>query len=125
MRILVFESSARDQHAVVGQHLDDDAVRIALLAFVGEHARTGEAGGLIRERAILIDCIGNRRVDAARFEVARVRHPNIEVLAPMPGRGVNEAGAGIVRHMITGEQRHHKSIVTGEALKRMRAQCPM
>ena len=55
------------------------------------------------------------------FQFARVRHPDIEVLAAMAGRGVHETGAGVVGDVIAGEQRDVKFVAAGEALQRMRA----
>ena len=44
---------------------------------------------------------------AASF--ARVRGPDVEVLAAVSGRGVHEAGAGIVGDVVAGKQRDLKS----------------
>ncbi len=119
MRVLVLQAPARDQHAVVGQHLDYDAVRIALLAFVGEDARAGEARCVVREGAVLVDRIRDRRVDAARFELARIRGPDIEVLAAVPGRGVHEAGSCVVRDVIARKQRNDEPVAAGMTLERV------
>ncbi len=40
-----------------------------------------------------------------RQHLTRIRHPNVEILAPVARRGVHEAGAGIVRDVIAVEQR--------------------
>ena len=85
------------------------------------HALAGEARRLLGERAVLVDRIGDRAVDAARLKLARARGPHVEVLAAVAGRGVHEAGAGIVRHVIAGEQRHDELIAARDALERMRA----
>ena len=116
MRILVLEPAARDQHAGVDQRLDHRLVGVALLAFVGEHALAGEARRLIGEAAVGIDGVGNMRVDAARGELRRIRHPDIKVLAAMSGRGVHEAGAGIVGDMIAGKKRHLEIVVSCKPL---------
>jgi hypothetical protein len=36
-------------------------------------------------------------------------HPDLEVVAAVAGRGVDEAGAGVVGHVIAIEQRHGNS----------------
>ncbi len=46
-----------------------------------------------------------RGLDAALRELTAVGHPDVEVLAAMAGRGVDEAGAGIVRDVIAVQQR--------------------
>ena len=71
MRILVLQPPARDQRVGGGQRLDHRLVGVALLALVGEHALAGEARRVIGERAVLIDRVGDRAVDAARLELAR------------------------------------------------------
>jgi putative toxin-antitoxin system antitoxin component (TIGR02293 family) len=60
---------------------------------------------MIGERAVLIDRVGDRGIDAARFELACVGSPHVEILAAMPGCGVHETCAGIVRHVIARKQR--------------------
>ena len=110
MRVLMLEPRARDQHAGVGQRLDHRLVGIALLALVGEHALAGEARRLVGEAAVGIDGVGNGRVDAARGELRRIRRPDIEVVAAVAGRGVDEASAGIVGDVIAGQQRHFEVV---------------
>ena len=51
---------------------------------------------------------------AASF--ARVRGPDLEVLAAVAGRGVHEAGAGVVGDVIAGEQRHVEIVAAIEPL---------
>ena len=106
MRILVLQPAARDQHAGLGQRLDHRLVGVALLALVGDDALAGEARRVVGEGAVLVDRVGDRGVDAARLELARDRGPDVEVLAAVAGRGVHEAGAGIVGDVLAGEQRH-------------------
>ena len=109
MRILVLEPAARDQHAGIDQRLDHGLVGVALLALVGEHALAGEARRVIGEAAVGVDGVGDCGVDAARLELARIRRPDIEVFAAVTGRGVDEAGAGVVGDVIAGEQRHRET----------------
>ena len=105
MRILVFEPAARQQHAGLDQRLDHGVVGVALFALVVDDAFTRKTRRLIGERAIFIDGVGNRGVDATRLQFARIRGPDIEVLAAVAGRGVDKTGAGVVGDVIAFEQR--------------------
>src|SRR5690348_12030321 len=100
MRILVLETPARDEHVRLDQGLDHRLVGIALLAFVIDDTLSGKPGRGLGEGAIFIYGVGNCRVDAALFECGTARGPDLKVLTAMPGRGVDEAGAGIVGHML-------------------------
>ena len=102
----MLQPAARDDVAGVGQRLDDGLVGVALLALVVDDALALEAGRMRGERAVLVDGVGNRGIDAARFELARVRGPDFEVLAAVARRGVHEAGAGVVGDVVAGEERH-------------------
>ena len=104
MRVLVLELAARDQRARRDQRVDDRLVGVAWLALVGEHALAGEARRLVGEGAVLVDGVGDARVDMARREFAPARHPQLEVLAAVAGRGVDEARAGVVGDVIAGEE---------------------
>ena len=104
MRILMLQPPARQQHAGLDQRLDHRLVGVALFALVVDDAFAGEAGRLIGEGAVFVDGVGDRGVDAARFQLARIRGPDVEVFAAMAGRGVHEAGAGIVGDVIAFEQ---------------------
>ena len=121
MRILMLEPAARQQHAGLDQRLDHGLVGVALFALVVDDAFAGEARRLIGQRAVLIDGIGDGGVDAARFQFARIRHPDVEVLAAVAGRGVDEAGAGVVGDVIAGQQRHREFVSAADALQRMRS----
>ena len=121
MRILMLEPAARQQHAALDQRLDHGLVGVALFALVVDDAFSREARRLIGEGAVLIDGVGDGGVDAARFQLARIRGPDLEVLAAMSGRGVDEAGAGVVGDVIAFEQRHAKFVTAGKARQRMRA----
>ena len=100
----MFQAPARQQHAGLDQRLDHRLVGVALFALVVDDAFSGEARRLIGEGAVFIDGVGNRGVDAARFQRARIRGPDIEVFAAVAGRGVHEAGAGVVGDVIAFEQ---------------------
>ena len=109
MRVLVLELAARDQRAGGDQRVDDGLVGVAWLAFVGEHALALEARRFRGEGAVLVDGVGNARVDMALGKQSPARHPQLEVLAAMAGRGVDEAGARVVGDVIAGEQRDGES----------------
>ncbi len=71
------------------------------------------------KRAVLVDRVGNARIDPALLEEPRARGPELEVLAPVAGRGVDEARARVFRHMVAVEQRNDEPVAVG--VKRMRA----
>src|SRR5690349_25160739 len=96
MRVLMLQSSAGHQHVCVDQGLDHGLVGITLLALVIDDALSREAARVIGEGTILIDRVGYRRIDAARFQLARIRRPDVEVFAAMPWGSMHEAGAGIL-----------------------------
>ena len=62
------------------------------------------------KRAVLVDGVGNPRVDPALLEQPRARGPELEVLAPVAGRGVDEARARVFRHMVAVEQRNDEPV---------------
>ena len=105
----MLQPAARDDVAGGGERLDDGLVGVALLALVIDDAFALEAGGVGSERAVLIDGVGNRRIDAARLECPCIRSPDIKVLAAVTGRGMNEARAGVVGDVIAGQERTSKS----------------
>ncbi len=120
MRILVLQATAREQLACSRERLDDGLVGVALLALVGDDAPAGEPGRMVSERAVLVDRVGDRGIDAAGRKLARARGPHVEVLAAVAGRGMHEAGAGIVRHVVAGEQRDDEFVSTRVTFQRMR-----
>jgi hypothetical protein len=46
-------------------------------------------------------------------------HPGFEILAAMAGRGVHEAGAGIIGDMIAVDERDIEGVAAARPLKRM------
>jgi hypothetical protein len=84
------------------------AVMTAWLAspFLPLSSMTRRLRGPVRSRgrpwceAGIIDGEGDGGRDAARLEIASRVHPGLEVLAAMAGRGVHEAGTGIVGDVI-------------------------
>ena len=78
-------------------------------------------GACLGEGAVLVDGVGDRGVDAARLQRRRVGGPDVEVLAAVTGRGVDETGAGVVGDVVAGEQRHGE-IVAGVCTRERMAQ---
>ncbi len=111
MRVLVLEPAARDQRARRDQRVDDGLVGVAWLALVGEHAFAGEARRLVGEGAVLIDRVGDTRIDVTLGKQPPARHPQLEVLATVAGRGVDEAGASVVGDVIAGEQGDGEGVI--------------
>jgi hypothetical protein len=74
---------------------------------------------VIGKCAVLVDSVGDHRVDTTLRELYGIRGPDIEVLAAVAGRGVHEAGAGVVSDVIAGEQRDVKVVVARKTLERM------
>src|SRR5208283_3566313 len=101
---------AREKRVRRDQRLDHGVVRVALLASLGEYALAREPGRLVGEDAILVDGVGNARLDAALLEMTGVRGPKLEVLASMARRGVDETGPGVLGDMLAFEQRHDKAV---------------
>ena len=65
VRILVLEPAARDERPGLDQRVDDGLVGVAGFALVGDDALALEAGRLVGEGAVLVDRIGDARLDAA------------------------------------------------------------
>ena len=116
---MVLETAARDDVAGLDQRLDHGVVGVAFFALVVDHAPAGEARHRTGEGTVLVDGVGDVRVHAARFEVARIRGPDFEILAAVAGRGMHEAGAGIVGDVIAFQQRHDE--IVAELAQRMTA----
>src|SRR5690349_11456840 len=74
------------------------------------------------ERAVLIDSVGDRRIDAACFEGARVCGPDFKVFAAVPRCGMDEARSGVVGDMVPCEQWYVEAVIL--AFERMRADDP-
>ena len=107
MRILVLQPAARDQHAGLRQRLDHGRRwRRPSRPSSVMTCRPSKPGASRGERAVGIDRVGDRRVDAALLQLAAMLHPDVEVLAAVAGRGVDEAGAGLLGHVLAGQQRH-------------------
>ena len=76
-----------------------------------------EARRVPGEEAGIVDREGDVGVDAAPAQLGRCVHPGIEVLAAMAGRGVHEAGAGVVGDVIAGEHGDGVFIAAAETLE--------
>ena len=92
------------------QGVNDSFVGVADFALVSDDALAFETRRLLCERAVLIDRVRNSRLDTALLKKSRIRGPELEVLTPMTGRGVDEARARFVRHMVAVKQRNGKRI---------------
>ncbi len=118
----MLEAPARDEGARLGQRLDDGVVGVALVAFFGEDALAGEAGRVLGQHAVGVDSEGDRRVDAALFQLGGARHPDLVVVGTVAGGGVHEAGAGILGNVVALEEGHLKIIA--KRCERMRGNDP-
>ena len=116
MRILMLEATPRDHHAGRRQRLDHRFVCLALLTLVGDDALARKARRIGGERAVLVDGVGDCRVDAPCAHLLRRLHrrPDVKVLAAMPRSGVHEARARIVSDVVTIQQRYVE-LVAAEA----------
>ena len=121
MRILVLHPAARDHGAALGQRRDDAVVGVALLAVVVDDARALEAGGGGGVEAGIVDDVGDGGVDAALGEHAAGIHPDAEVVEAVAGRGVDEAGTGVVGDVLAIEQRDFELVAASQAAQRMAA----
>jgi len=119
MRILVLEPAAREQHAGIGQRVDNGLVGVALLALVGEHPLANKPRSMIGESAVGVDRIGDCYVDIRCLQQFFVLHPNIEVFAAVTGRRMDETCAGFISHVIAFEQWHQKLVPAPQRSQRM------
>ena len=126
MRIVMLQPPAREQHVALDQRVDDGLVGVALLAVVVDDARRParpvrtEARRVLGEEAGIVDGEGDGGVDAALAQLGRCVHPGVEVLAAVAGRGVHEAGAGVVGDVVAGEHRDREFVAAAKTLERMR-----
>ena len=82
----MLELSARDERARLDKRVDDGLVGVARFALVVDDALALEAGRLVGERAVLVDGVGNARVDRrapARSRVLAVQSSKSS--RPWPG----------------------------------------
>ena len=117
----MLQLSARNQRMRIDQRLDHRVVGVAIFALVGENSLSGEARRFLGEGAVLVDRVGNARVDSAGGKFSRRRHPDVEVFAAVARRGVHEARACVVGDMAGGEQRRVEHVAAAKAFERMRA----
>ena len=109
----MLEAAAGEERPGLEKRLDHRLVGVSLVTLVGDDAKALEARGFEGEGAVLVDRIGDARVDAAPGEPAAVRRPELEVLPAMAGRRVDEAGSGLVGDVVALEQRDDKAIAVG------------
>ena len=119
----MLQPAAREQRVALDQLVDDRLVGVALLAVVVDDARRpafavrAEARRVLGEEAGIVDGERDGGVDAALAQLGRRIRPGVEVLAAVAGRGVDEAGAGIVGDMVAGEHRHGEFIAAAKPLE--------
>src|SRR5436305_5976822 len=121
MPVLAREAPASQQQATRTQRLDYRLVGVALLALVVDDALSGKSGRLIGEGAVLVDGIGDRGIDAASFQLSRIRGPDVKIFAAVAWRGVHETGTGVVGDVIAGEERDREFISAAKAFQRVGA----
>ncbi len=108
----MLEAAARDERAGLDQRLDDGVVGVAFLALVVEDALALEAGRLRGERAVFVDGVGDAGFDPAFGQRLSARHPDVEILAAVARRRVDEARAGIVGDVVAVEQRDDEVVAS-------------
>ena len=108
MGILVLEPGAGDQLAGGNKRVDHRLVGFALAALVVYDELAFKARRIGGEGAVFVDRIGDRRRDAARFELAAFLRPDVEILAAMAGCGVDETGTVLFGDVLAFQQRDGK-----------------
>ena len=96
-------------------------VELAEMALVVDDALglvAAEQRHMLAVIAVRADGVGHNVIDAERLQMARVRCPDVEVVRAMAGRGMHEARAGILGHMLAFEQRHFE--IVAARMQRMR-----
>ena len=123
MRIAVLQPAAREQHVALDQRVDDGLVGIALLAVVVDDARRAALRSGPKPGASLVKKPASSTVKGMAVSMPRAAqlrrgvHPGVKVLAAMAGRGVHEAGAGIVGDVVAGEHRDREFVAAAKALE--------
>ena len=106
----MLELAARDERARLDERLDDGPVRVAGSPLVSDDALALETGRVVGESAVLVDRVGNAGFDAAPVKLQRIGRPELEILAPMTWRGMDEARARVLRDMVACKQGNGKRI---------------
>jgi hypothetical protein len=110
MRIAQRGEAARQQIAgldqLVHHRLVGRTILAALLALETDDFEAFESGAFGCVAAELVDGVGDRSINAARFQRFRVVRPHHVIVIAMARRRVDEARAGVVGDMIAREQRH-------------------
>ncbi len=102
----------------VHQCLDDRLVGVAFLTFVIDDALTDKPRRRLRKSAILVDGVGNSRIDPAILQFDFVRDPYLEVVPAVSWRGVHKSGPVLVGDMVAGQQ-GHEEVITARTLQWM------
>ncbi len=116
MRIAVLQTAAGKQVVFRDQRLDDAVIGVTLLAVIVHDTggtafgRRAETGGVFGVETVIADRERDLGGDTARFQIARLRHPRVKVLAAMAGGCVHEAGTGIVCDVIAIENRNREGV---------------
>jgi hypothetical protein len=110
MRILVLEAAAGQEGARIAQGGDHRVIGVTLFALVGDDALLREAGCILGKESVRIHREGDGGGNALVLQIGLACHPDVVIVRAMTGSGVDETGAGIVRHVITVEQRHVEGI---------------
>ena len=110
MWILMLELAARHEIAGGDQRRDHRLIGVALVALGVNDALALKARRVAGEEAVGVNRVGNARVDAALGQHLAAGHPDIKIVAAMAGRGVDEAGAGVVSDVVAVEERDVKGV---------------
>ena len=109
----MLEPAAGDERGRLDQGIDDRSIGVAGFPLVGDDALAFEARRLFGEGAVLVDRVGNAGVDSTLLQEPRARGPELEILAAMAGRGMNEACARVFSDVVAVEQGNDKPVAVG------------
>jgi hypothetical protein len=121
MRILVLQRPRANSMPRRDQRVDDRLVGVALLAVVVDDARRPALAVRAEARRVLGEKPASSTVKGMAVSMPRARsslgaaHPGLEVLAAVAGRGVDEAGAGVVGDVVAGEHGDGEGVAAAEA----------
>src|SRR5262249_576672 len=90
-----------------------------------------EPRGIAGEAPLAVHGKGDGGIDVAAAELRALCGPDVEILAPVPRRGVHEPGALLVADVVTLEQRYGEAVAeraqrvrAPERLQRVRSDAP-
>jgi len=110
VRVLVLETTARDDHTSFNQSLDHRLVGIPLFTLVIDDALASEPRRSLGQCAIFIDSVRNCGVDAFSSNLSTLGGPDFEIIPAMSWRRVNKPRASIISHVLSIEHRHSKRV---------------